>query len=108
VRDRKDLGERKSVRVEFDRSGFLIPAPDAPWLECQIIDVSEGGICLNVGALVVPELFGVAFNSSGSILRVCSLSWRNGEMIGARFLTAKQLRRGEQNAPPVKMKDASN
>jgi hypothetical protein len=96
VRDRKDLGERKNVRVEYGRAGFLIPAPDAPWLECFIVDVSDTGICLDVGALAVPKIFGVAFNSSGSILRVCSIAWRRGELIGASFLSAKELRQGEQ------------
>jgi hypothetical protein len=28
------------------------------------------------------------------VLRVCSLVWRRGEMIGARFVTAKELRQG--------------
>ena len=69
-----------------------IPAPDAPWIECTIIDVSEKGVSLDVGSLPVPKLFGLAFTATGEVLRVCSLIWRNGEMIGAEFLTAKELR----------------
>jgi hypothetical protein len=30
----------------------------------------------------------------GEVLRVCSLIWRRGELIGARFVTAKELRQG--------------
>jgi hypothetical protein len=40
------------------------------------------------------------------VLRVCSLIWRRGELIGARFVTAKELRQGfvpsadaDQNVP---------
>jgi hypothetical protein len=94
ARSRKDLGARKHVRVDLYKPGFLIPAPDAPWIECTIIDVSEKGVCLEVGALAVPELFGLAFTAGGEVLRVCTLAWRKGELIGARFVTPKELRQG--------------
>ena len=94
TRSRKDLGARKHVRVDLYKPGFLIPAPDAPWIECTIIDVSEKGVCLDVGALAVPELFGLAFTAGGGVLRVCTLAWRKGELIGARFVTPKELRQG--------------
>jgi hypothetical protein len=94
ARHRKDLGARRHVRVELHKQGFLIPAPDAPWIECQILDVSHNGACLEVGALAIPVLFGLAFTAKGEVLRVCSLVWRRGELIGARFVTAKELRQG--------------
>jgi hypothetical protein len=94
ARHRKDLGARKKVRVDLNKPGFLIPAPEAPWIECLILDVSNEGACLEVGALVVPELFGLAFTAGGEVLRVCSLVWRRGELIGARFVTTKELRQG--------------
>jgi hypothetical protein len=94
ARHRKDLGARKGVRVELHKTGFLIPAPDSPWVECVIVDVSDGGACLDVGALAVPEVFGLAFTAGGEVLRVCTLVWRRGELVGARFLTAKELRHG--------------
>jgi hypothetical protein len=28
------------------------------------------------------------------VLRICALVWRRGELIGARFVTAKELRQG--------------
>jgi len=94
ARHRNDLGKRRHVRVNLSRQGFLIPAPDAPWIECQIVDVSEKGVKLDVGALPVPEIFGVAFTPGGEVMRVCSLIWRRGEQVGARFLTVKELREG--------------
>jgi hypothetical protein len=90
--NRNDGDARKHVRVELHKPGFLIPAPDAPWIECLIVDVSDDGVCVDVGALVVPNIFGLAFTSGGEVLRVCSLVWRRGETLGARFVTAKELR----------------
>jgi hypothetical protein len=99
VKDRKEgLGARKNARVELKRPAFIIPAPDAPLIECLVVDVSEGGVCVDVGALVIPEIFGLAFNSSGTIRRVCLSIWRNGSLIGARFVTAQELR---DRAKPV-------
>ena len=94
ARNRKDLGARKGIRVDLYTPGFLIPAPEAPWIECVIVDVSDTGVSLEVGALAVPKVFGLAFTSGGEVLRVCSLVWRQGERIGARFVTAKELREG--------------
>jgi hypothetical protein len=94
ARHRKDLGERKHVRIGLHKPAFLIPAPDAPWIECTILDVSENGACLDVGAMAVPKVFGLAFTGGGEVLRVCLLIWRQGERLGARFVTAKELRQG--------------
>ena len=92
MRQGKDLGERKKPRVELGRRGFLIPTPGAAWIECIIVDVSDSGVCLDVGALVVGRRFALAFNTSGSVIRVCSTVWRRGELVGASFLSAEQLR----------------
>src|SRR5665213_2193537 len=94
ARQRTELGSRKSVRIDLYTTGFVIPAPEAPWIECTIVDVSENGVCLDVGDLAVPKLFGLTFTSSGEVLRICSLIWRRGERIGARFVSAKELRQG--------------
>jgi PilZ domain len=94
----QDLGERKHVRIDLNKPGYLIPAPDAPWIECTIVDVSERGACLDVGAMPVPKVFGLAFTGGGEVLRVCSLIWRRGERVGARFVTAKELRQGFEPA----------
>ena len=89
---RQELGDRRHNRIVLRRPAFIFTEPGAPWIECVVVDVSESGLCINVGALVVPEMFGVAFTSNGSIRRVCARAWRNGELIGARFLSAKDLR----------------
>jgi hypothetical protein len=98
ARGRKDNDVRKHVRIDMHQPGFLIPAPDAPWIECLIVNVSDDGVCLDVGALSVPKIFGLAFTAGGEVLRVCSLAWRKGELVGARYVTAKELRQGFEPA----------
>jgi hypothetical protein len=83
---------RKHLRVDFPKPGFVILEPDAPWIECSIADISEGGVRLNVGALVIPKVFVLVLNHSGSVRRACWRIWRRGELVGAQFVTAKQLR----------------
>lgn len=85
---------QKKVRVDLQQTAFLIPAPDAPWMECTIFEISDEGVSLEVGALAVPKIFGLAFTASGEVLRICRLSWRNGERVGGRFVSADELRQG--------------
>ena len=94
ARDRKDLGARKFVRVDLRKRGFLIPAPDAPWIECYILDISDNGACLDVGNLTVPKMFGLSLTAGGEVRRVCTLIWRRGELVGVRFMSARELRQG--------------
>ena len=96
ARHRQDLGERKHERIEYRRPGLVIPAPDAPWIECFIVDAAESGVCLDVAAPAVPKMFSLAFTSCGTVVRVCLSAWRRGELLGARFASAKQLRQGEK------------
>jgi hypothetical protein len=87
--------EKERARGLSIKGGYLIIAPHSPWFECFILDVSDSGICLDVGELVVPKLFGVAFNVEGKIIRICR--WhRPGRAYWCRFVTAKQLRHGER------------
>jgi hypothetical protein len=105
ARDRKDLGARKFVRVGLHKPGFLIPAPDAAWIECHILDISDNGACLDVGDLAVPRMFGLSLTAGGEVRRVCTLIWRRGELVGVRFVTARELRHG--TAPPGEPDKAS-
>jgi hypothetical protein len=100
AKQRIERGTRKSVRIDLRTPGFLIPAPDAPWIECEIVDVSDKGVCLEVGDLAMPKLFGLALTARGEVLRICSLIWRRGERVGARFVSAKELRQDRVPAAP--------
>jgi hypothetical protein len=96
TKDRKELGKRKHNRVEFYKRGFLIPTPDAPWIECTVLEVGHQGVRLDVGDVPLADMFGLAFTAGGQVIRVCSLVWRKGEMVGARFLSANELRGGQR------------
>ena len=92
MRSRNNLGNRKHARVGFSRSGFVILEPGGPWIECFIQDVSEGGACIDVGALVTPAIFMLLLSPRGEVRRVCKSVWRKGELVGVKFLTAKELK----------------
>jgi hypothetical protein len=93
---------RKEERIIFCRPGFVILEPDGAWIECAINDISSDGVCLDIGALVIPEIFVLVLNPSGSVRRACQRIWRRGELIGARFVTAKELRDGLSTPAPAK------
>jgi PilZ domain-containing protein len=89
-----ELGERKYNRIEFQKSAFVILEPDGPWIECGILDISDGGACLEIGDLPVPKIFVLVMTPHGRVRRACLTVWRRGELLGARFVTAEQLRQG--------------
>jgi hypothetical protein len=108
VRRSAEIGVRKFDRVTLQRPGFILFEPNGPWIECLIVDVSNGGVCLNVGILEVPKMFGLLMTSDGRVSRVCLTAWRTGELLGARFLTVKELRDGAaQNVPGPNLTGAS-
>jgi hypothetical protein len=88
------IGNRKAKRIDFRKPGFVILAPDAPWIECWMTDISASGVCLSVGALSIPEIFVLVLNPSGSVRRACRRMWHRGELVGAEFVTAEELRKG--------------
>jgi hypothetical protein len=96
MRSRNNLGNRKHVRIGFSRSGFVILEPGGPWIECHIQDVSEGGACIDVGALATPAIFMLLLSPRGEVRRVCRSVWRKGKLVGVKYLTAKEL----ENAGP--------
>lgn len=89
-----ELGERKHHRIEFQKGAFVILEPDGIWIECSIVDISDGGVCLEIGNLPVPKIFVLVMTPDGRVRRACMMAWRRGELVGARFVTAEQLRRG--------------
>lgn len=53
--------------------------------DCRIVDISESGARLVVSSTTqLPRRFSIAFPSSSS--RPCELIWRNGTMVGVKFL----------------------
>jgi hypothetical protein len=106
ARDRKDLGARKFVRVDLQKPGFLIPAPDAPWIECYILDISENGACLDVGDLAVPKMFGLSLTAGGEVASASSPRGncgrgRHRQASRTRLPTRRTPKASQRNFPPI-------
>lgn len=86
------LGKRHHKRVDLHHPVFVLPAPRAAWAECSVVNISESGICIDVGDGFVPTTFGIAFNPGHRVRRVCRQVWRQGSIIGAVYVSAEQLR----------------
>jgi hypothetical protein len=68
-------------------------APEAPSMECTVKDISDSGICIDVGAIALPKIFAVSFTADARVFRLCELVWRRGSTVGAHFITADDVRR---------------
>ncbi|MGB6081421.1 MAG: PilZ domain-containing protein [Xanthobacteraceae bacterium] len=97
MRKSKEYGGRKHERVDLRRPAFVALAPNGPWLECTLLDISEGGAGLDVGPLPLPKIFLLILTRDGKVRRTCLTAWRRGPLLGATFISLKQSR---QNSRP--------
>ena len=56
-----------------------------PALRCSVVDISLQGASLWVPSASLPDVF--TLRTLGAARHVCEIVWRNGEMVGTRFLT---------------------
>ena len=79
---------RQSPRQLHCRAAKIQIGGDAPPRDCLLIDISKGGVRLNVDGLDVPDEF-VLFLSNDGIIQesACKVAWRFGDEIGAKFVT---------------------
>ena len=42
----------------------------------------------------MPKMFGLSLTAGGEVRRVCALIWRRGELVGVRFISSRELRKG--------------
>jgi hypothetical protein len=65
------------------RVATIIVDPKQPVIACNVIDLSAGGACLEVGGQVaVPRRFILLH---GGVKKSCSLVWQNGRRFGVSF-----------------------
>jgi hypothetical protein len=55
--------------------------------------VSDIGVCIDIGALPLPDLFALALTPNGEVMRLCRRVWRYGGLVGARFVSVDELRK---------------
>lgn len=93
MRKSKDQGGRQYERIDFRRPAFVVLQPNGAWLECMVLDISSYGARLEVGAAPVPKMFMLILTRNGEVRRTCLTTWRNGPVLGARFISLKEIRR---------------
>ncbi len=93
------LGKRRHKRINFQRPGFVILEPGGSPVPCLIVDIADGGACINVGTLELPKTFLLLLSAKGDVRRVCHLVWRRGDLAGVQFATAKDRKAKPKTEP---------
>jgi hypothetical protein len=78
---------RRSSRRRHCRAAKIQIEGDASTRDCLLIDISKGGVRLNVEGLDVSDEF-VLFLSNDGIVQesTCKVTWRFGDEVGAKFV----------------------
>ncbi len=92
MRKTREVGKRKHDRVDLRKPAFIVLEPNGAWFECAMLDISEGGVSLEVGELPVGKVFVLILTPNGKVRRTCITAWRRGGILGARFTQSKELR----------------
>jgi hypothetical protein len=74
---------RPEGRVSKTAKIFLGSGPKAPVIECQLVDYSPGGACLQLEKYIdIPERFEILY---GTTRKRCRVAWKRGLRIGVVF-----------------------
>jgi PilZ domain len=86
----------KTDRRKSSRRAVSLPARieitiGSPPRDCLITDISDGGVRLYIETVEIPDRFVLWFSADGRNARPrdCSVVWRLGHEIGARFTDAR-------------------
>jgi len=75
--------------------------PDGLLHPCEMLSISHGRVSLRVGGLPVPPIFLLALTPKADVRRTCRIIWRQGDVIGAKFLNVRELRRIARPRPYI-------
>ncbi len=79
---------RRSVRHRRCRAAKIKLGGGALARECLVVDISDGGVRLNVEGLDVPDEFVLLLSGDGVVRESAyKLVWRRGDEIGAKFVS---------------------
>ncbi len=92
MRKPRETGKRKHDRVDLRKPAFIVLEPNDAWFECALLDISAGGVSLEVGELPVGKVFVLMLTPNGKVRQTCITAWRRGAIPGARFTRAQELR----------------
>jgi hypothetical protein len=80
-------GKRRSPRSRQYRAAKIRSGAGAPARDCLVIDISDGGIRLNVEGLDVPDEFVLLLAGDRTVQeRTYKVIWRLGDEVGAEFV----------------------
>ena len=82
--------KRASPRKAIKRPAYLYTRDGWPVGNCITVDISTTGAKLSLLTCEeLPTEFLISFSASGTVRRSCKLVWRNGDVIGVRFVPSR-------------------
>jgi len=79
--------KRASQRKSIKRPAYLYTRDGWPVGNCMTMDISTTGARLSLlTSEELPSEFLISFSASGAVRRNCKLVWRDGDVIGVRFV----------------------
>jgi PilZ domain len=78
---------RRSLRRYHCRAAKIQLGGDQLARDCIVINMSRGGVRLNVKGLDVPDEFVLFLSDNGIVQKsTCKVAWREGNEVGAKFV----------------------
>jgi hypothetical protein len=78
---------RRSSRRHHYRAAKVQLGGDTLARDCLVINISKGGVRLNMEGLDVPDEFVLLLSNDGLVQEsTCRVAWRFGDEIGAKFV----------------------
>jgi hypothetical protein len=78
---------RQSSRRHHYRAAKIQFRGHALARDCLVINISKGGVRLNVKGLDVPDEFVLFFSNGGIVQEItCKVAWRFDDEVGAKFV----------------------
>ena len=79
---------RREARQRYYRPAKIKLAAGARACDCTVVDISDGGVRLNVEGLDVPDEFVLLISNKGKIEESAyKVVWRFGNELGAQFVS---------------------
>ncbi len=87
MRSLKPVEERRgSKRCHLYHIVKMQFGADTPPRDCLVLDISDGGVRLYIGALDVPNEFVLCLSGDDRVQERCKVIWRRGRELGAKFV----------------------
>jgi hypothetical protein len=79
---------RREARQRYYRPAKIKLAAGARACDCTVVDISDGGVRLNVEGLAVPDEFVLLISNKGKVEESAyKVVWRFGNELGAQFVS---------------------